>query len=725
MSVIALDPAGEAKVSRAVVLAAAMRQAAEAQRGRTFLWCAPALAAGAGFYFALPAEPGLLLAGTVAVLGLLLLWLGRARAVFLLTGVLALGFALAKLQSVALGTPLLAAGTGEVAVTGRVISVDRTSRARLAMVIAPDQVEGLETARLPRYLRLSLLAKSGQPAPGSRIAFKARLVPLPAPVEPGGFDYGRSLWLDGIGGTGRVTSAVQTLEEAPGAIHSVNVWLSDVRAAMGARIHAALAEPYASFAEALITGERSTIPKAINQSLLVSGLYHILSISGLHMWLAAGGVFWAVRAALALIPGLALRYPIRKWAAAAALLMGLFYMLLAQGGVATARSFIMVAIVFFAVIVDRPALSLRNLALAAVIVLVLDPEAAVEASFQMSFLAVLGLIAFHEAWARHSRGRGGADLPSRHWGMRIALWCGTAFVASITTSLVAGFCSTLPAAYHFGRISPYGVLANGLAIPVVGVLVMPFALVAVLLMPFGLDQLPLAVMGKGLELVVLISNAVASLPGANEVVAKPPALAMAVMTAGLVGLCLLAGPLRLAGLAVMAAGGILLLRAEPPPDILIEAAGQNVAVRNLEGQLVPARPRKSRFAVEKWLQAAGDEATLGPAAKRPGWRCSDNRCEAEVEGRRVLYVTGGEGQPFDCTGVAILITDFPLRGACRGVPLRIDRFDLWRAGAHAIRIDPDGPVVATARGEQGSRPWVVRPEPRRAFSTSRERPPSD
>ena len=99
---------------------------------------------------------------------------------------------------------------------------------------------------------------------------------------------------------------------------------------MGARIHAALAEPYASFAEALITGERSTIPPEINKSLLISGLYHILSISGLHMWLAAGGVFWALRAALALVPGLALRYPIRKWAAAAALLMGLFYMLLAD-----------------------------------------------------------------------------------------------------------------------------------------------------------------------------------------------------------------------------------------------------------------------------------------------------------------------------------------------------------------------------------------------------------
>jgi competence protein ComEC len=143
--------------------------------------------------------------------------------------------------------------------------------------------------------------------------------------------------------------------------------LSDIRAAMGHRIHAVLEEPYASFGEALITGERSTIPKDLNQSLLASGLFHILSISGLHMWLVAGGVFWTVRATLALIPPLALRWPIKKWAAALALFMGLFYMLLAEGGVATQRSFIMIAVVFFAVLVDRPALSARNLAIAALI----------------------------------------------------------------------------------------------------------------------------------------------------------------------------------------------------------------------------------------------------------------------------------------------------------------------------------------------------------------------
>ena len=713
MSFAMLDDAAAGDVPRPSRLAAIFHRAVADQQGRSFLWCAPALAAGIGVYFAVPSEPGWLLLLTLASLGTLLMLAGRGSGALFLLGVLAWGFALAGLQSWQSSTPLLVRTTGEVSVTGQVISIERSSRTRLVMILAPEQIEGIAREHMPRRLRLSLPEKAGATPPGARVSFAARLAPLPSPVAPGAFDYGRGLWLAGIGGTGRVTSEAVTLLGAPSVMIPLDASLAAIRSGMGKRIHAALAEPYASFAEALITGERSTIPPEINRSLLVSGLFHILSISGLHMWLVAGGVFWSVRAALALVPGLALRFPIRKWAAAAALMMGLFYMLLAEGGVATARSFIMVAIVFFAVLVDRPALSVRNLALAAVVILVLDPEAAVEAGFQMSFLAVLGLVAFHESWSQYRAGRDDDAPRRRHWAWRALAWCATAFVASLVTSLIAGFSSSLPAAYHFGRISPYGVLANGLAIPVTGVLVMPFALLGALMMPFGLETLPLMVMGKGLELVIAISDFVAALPGADEVVARPPLMAMVTAVAGMLLLCLLAGRVRLAGLAIMALGALMAFTSSPSPDLLIDAAGSNVALRDATGRLVPAQPRRARFAVEKWLQANGEEASLGEAAKRPGWQCVEGRCTANVRSRRVVYITGGEGKPVDCSGADILIVDFPLRGACRKVPLRIDRFDLWRHGSHAVYLSTAEAVVLTARGEQGHRPWVVVPEPRR------------
>jgi competence protein ComEC len=687
-------------------------RAAADQQGRLLLWCPPALSAGIGIYFALDTEPGRALAALLAVLGLVLLWLGRRFPVLVLVAAVALGFALAKARSELAATPLLTATTGEVTISGRVESVDRASAGRMVLILTPAAIDGVAAEKLPRRLRLSASAKLGHPAPGTEIAFKARLAPLPAPVMPGGFDYGRTLWFDSIGGTGRITSALTITGTESGWDERLEAWLSDVRTSMGARIHAALDEPYASFADALITGERSSIPPEINRSLLVSGLFHILSISGLHMWLVAGGVFWSVRAVLALVPALALAWPIKKWAAAAAVAAALFYLLLADSGVATERSFIMVAVVFFAVMVDRPALSARNLAIAALIVLLREPEAAVEASFQMSFLAVLGLVAFHEAWSRYQSGRLKEEGQHRHWAYRLAAWGVTAMVLSLFTSLIAGASSSLPAAYHFGRLSPYGVLANGLAIPVVGIVVMPAALMSVLLMPLGLEWLPLRIMAAGLSLVILISDWIAGLPGADAVMARPAAAAVVVMAVGLVGFALLSGLVRGAGLVLIGLGGAMVLQPPAGPDLLIERTGQNMVLRTEDGLLVPAKPRRARFSVEKWLAANGEEETLSAAAKRSGWRCEDGRCRAVVKGRRVLYLSGIEGQPFDCNQTDIVIADFPLRGACRAVSVRIDRFDLWRYGAHAVYLEDASVSLRTARQQQGQRPWVITPEAR-------------
>ncbi len=526
MTAGAYDGGMEADAAAPSRLRKAIGAVAAAQDGRAFLWSPVALSVGIGLYFSLMQEPSLAVAAAVGLAGLLIVWFGRAIPILLLAGVIACGFALAKARTDSVAAPMLHATTGEVAITGRVVAVDRTSKGRLAITLEPDSIEGMAPDRMPRALRLSALAKSGVPATGARIAAKARLQPVPSPVMPGGFDYGRQLFFKGIGGIGRLTSAIETLDTRVPPKDYLGAAIAETRAAMGSRIKAVLDEPYASFAEALITGERSSIPKEINQSLLVSGLFHILSISGLHMWLVAGGVFWTVRAGLALVPWLALRFPIKKWAAAAALLMGLFYMLLAEGGVATERSFLMIAVVFFAVLVDRPAISSRNLAIAALGVLLFTPEAAVEASFQMSFLAVLGLVAFYEWWGEVKAARGKNSVPNG--GRRSVCWSGwpRPSVASLVTTVIAGSMSSIPAAWHFGRLSPYGIIANGLAIPVVGLVVMPAALLAAVLMPLHLEALPLMVMGQGLALVILISDAVAALPGAAMITPRPAPSAM-------------------------------------------------------------------------------------------------------------------------------------------------------------------------------------------------------
>lgn len=182
-----------------------------------------------------------------------------------------------------------------------------------------------------------------------------------------------------------------------------------LRATVNARIRAALQGETGEIAAALITGERGGISEEVTQAMRDSGLAHILSISGLHMVIMAGTVFWLVRALLALVPRLALRYPIKKWAAASALAAASFYLALSGAAVPTVRSWIMMSIVLIAVMLDRPALTMRNVALAALAILIIAPESLFDPSFEMSFAAVIALVALYERLAQRGW-LGGSDI---------------------------------------------------------------------------------------------------------------------------------------------------------------------------------------------------------------------------------------------------------------------------------------------------------------------------
>jgi competence protein ComEC len=188
----------------------------------------------------------------------------------------------------------------------------------------------------------------------------------------------------------------------------------------------------------------------------------VLSISGYHMAVVAGVMFFAFRALFALMPAFSSRHPIKKWAALAALIAAAFYLLLSGAEVATQRSFIMIGIVLIGVMVDRPTLTFRTLTVAAFGVLLLAPEAIVHPSFQMSFAATLALVAGYQQglpWMSK-----GGDTPL---AAKIALWGGREIVGLLLVSLLAGTATIPYVAYHFHRISPYGVIANLMAMPVV------------------------------------------------------------------------------------------------------------------------------------------------------------------------------------------------------------------------------------------------------------------
>jgi competence protein ComEC len=231
-------------------------------------------------------------------------------------------------------------------------------------------------------------------------------------------------------------------------------------------------------------------------------------------------------------------------------------------------------------------------------------------------------------------------------------------------------------------------------------------------MPLGLEAWPLAVLGKGLEMVIAISDGVAELPGAQRVIPQLPLASAIILAVGASILCLSNRQAKYAGCALLFSG-LVMAQVNTFPDILIERTAANTAFRNGNGELVFANPHKGRFATEKWLQANGEETTFKEAAARAGWTCDARSCRTSVKGKALGFFMDGEGTAPSCEGLEIIVAAYPLRGACKSVPTRIDRFDVWRMGSHAIAIDGNQLRITTARGLSGNRPWVVVPEPRK------------
>ncbi|MGC0396150.1 competence protein ComEC [Bradyrhizobium liaoningense] len=503
---------------------------AEAGPGRLLPWVPVAFGGGIALYFAADHEPVLwVVVATAAVLALGAVLLRRSRlfAPVIMLAAVAAGFAMATWKTARIAHTVLAKPLYSVALSGFVEARDIRERTDLVLRVSAMEAQRSDV-KLDR-VRLSV-RKGTAPEVGSFVQLKARLLPPISPVRPGSYDFSRDMFFQGIGASGFVMGAI-TAAPPPDAVGSrlrYAAFMQGLRDAIDARIRATLEGDNRAIATALLTGRRDAITAPVNDAMFVSGLGHVLSISGYHMAVVAGVVFFAVRALLALIPGLAAGFAIKKWSAAAALVAAAFYLLLSGAEVATQRSFFMTAVVLIAVMVDRRAITFRTLAVAALIVLAVAPEALVHPSFQMSFAATLGLVALVQIGMPNL-----LASPDHSATARIALWGGREIAMLFLASLIAGLATTPYAAFHFHRVTPYGVLANLGAMPVVSALVMPAGLLGLLAAPFGLDGAFWWLMGIGIEWMVAVSRWVAALPGA---VGRIPAFGIAPLIAASLGI---------------------------------------------------------------------------------------------------------------------------------------------------------------------------------------------
>jgi competence protein ComEC len=657
---------------------------------------AAVFAIGIALYFSLPREPWGPALAAVTAIAVATTWTARRRGSRALAGMvvcaLLCGAVAGSIATTRADAPRLDRER-TVAVTGRVSDLDATAKGgvRLGVEVATATAAGLAAAAIPTRVTATLPA--GRPAPqiGEGVTFKARLKPPQGPVLPSGYDFARRAWFEGRGASGYVFGSARPVDLGPPQLVDRIVRpIGTLRHTIAERVRASLPGATGTIAAALMVGEQRAIPESAAEPLRASGLTHIVSISGLHMSLVAGGVMVALRLLFVAIPGFPLHRSAKKWAAIAAFGAATAYLLLSGMQVAALRSHLMVSLALLAVLVDRPAITMHTVAVAAVAILAIDPEQAMEPSFRMSFLAVIALVASWDLWQLRVAAR---PPPTRDAGPvahgLTALWRhaeGLAF-----SSLVAGLATAPVIAGVFYRGAPYSILANMIVLPVVGLLVMPAAIVAALVMPFGLEDLPLWAMGLGIDYMVAVGRWVSSLPGGAGAIGRPHELAMPLGIVAVLWLSLWRSRLRLFGLvpALLAAG---LVGLGPRSDVMIGRDGSPVAARGDDGRLHVLAGRDDHFDVAIWLAADGDPRAPGDPSLAEGWRCDRLGCVFRRSGGgdtsplEVAVVRDPRGFAEECRNADVVVTPLAAPPGCAAFTEVFDRPRRATTGATALTV---------------------------------------
>ena len=675
------------------------------------MWSPVAFGGGCATYFALKTEPPLwpLAVAATAAVGLWLsarrLALGRGWTLpLLMLACFTLGMAVAKLRTEAVAAPIAPALVAPTVVEGWVIDVDSPGSAGPRVVIAPVRIQGLTPDQTP--VRLRATVRGEIPVPGQAVRLFAILNPPPAPASPGAYDFGRNAFFQSMGGV------AFALGETRPAYLEPPLWR--VRAAMAvngmrfdlaSRIVARLGERTGGIAAAMTTGQEAWLNPDDVDVMRDSGLAHILSISGLHMAVVGGFAFFLVRLLVAAWPWLALRVPGKKVAAVGGLLAVGTYLVVSGAPPPAERAAITASIAFVAILLDRQAITMHALAVAAFVVLLLQPEAIVTPGFQMSFAATAALVALVEAWPQRPR-EIDAPLP-----ILIVQKAGAWLGAAILASLVAGAATGPFAMQHFNRTAMYGLVANLATAPVSDFLIMPMLALGALLEPLGLGAPFLWLAGQGIGLMLAIGAWTAGLPGAVRTVASAPDFVLPVAFLGVLFCCLWRGPLRWLGLPFAAA--VMLWPRAPTPDVWIGDGGTNAAWVQAEKATV-MRPGVRQFAVDVWSRRRG---VLPVERASEGWTCSRSSCAPATPSAGPVALWWGNRAP-SLEQVDVMCRAAPVVSVRPAVPalpascdgrLVLDGADYARGGAVELWRDdtPSAPGwrAVWSADVRGDRPW--------------------
>ncbi len=679
------------------------------RRERWVLWVPVLLGAGVGGYFSLSPEPPVWLGALLMALLLaaIMPFARNTKAVLLWLPLflVALGFAAAQLRAHSVAAPVLKYRTPATVFQGRVLSVEARPEGFRFMLgdLKPKQIRYSwgKSYPMPSVARITSRLHQTPPAAGAVVRVKAKLLPLPPPVLPQAYDFQRAAWFGGFGATGYALGPVETLVPA----HGWRYFFAGLRAAIYRHITAAVPDRDAAAVTAgILIGQRGAISQRAWNNIRLSGLAHLLVVAGLHTGVVTGWIFFLTRLLLASIPYVALRWPVKKISAAFSIPAALFYLDLVGAPLPAMRAVIMVCVVMLAIIMDRDPFSLRLLALAAAVILLLRPESLVGSSFQMSFAAVAVLIAFYEG----TRNWWNKLYQDRRWHRRIVL-----FVLASAATTAAATLGTAPyALYHFLAVPLVaGFIANLIAVPVAVFIVLPVGIVGCLLIPLGLDAVPFKIAGFGVKMILATAAATAHMPFAAVQVGSWPLYLLLIITFAGLWMCLWQGRGRWLGLLPVLVA-VCLIPYAPRADMLVSTRGNLFAVRAADGKLWLPPGRADRFVRHEWAAREGGQTDIlregGQTLSSPV-SCDANTCLYRAHGHTAAFVKNPAALPEDCKAADIVVSNFVIPQASCPVPMLLDKTMLRRTGATAVYFKKDGTVLLkTVFSARGKRLWTPR-----------------
>jgi competence protein ComEC len=590
--------------------------------------------------------------------------------------------------------------------------VDLASRGTTGprLMIAPTYIRGLDPDHLPKRIRVTV-KEDDVIGPGAAVRFVALLNPPPPPAAPGAFDFARSAYFIGVGGVGVALKPPVLIDLPPPPWRlGLELQVNTARWRLTRAIIDAMGQPAGGIAAAMVTGHDYSISQDDTNQMRNAGISHILSISGVHMAIVGGFIFFGVRLLVSLWPWLALRVNGKKTAAAIALTSILAYLVISGAPPPAQRSAITATIAFGAILLDRRAITLRGLGLSALIVLALQPEAVAEPGFQMSYAATAALVALAEIWPRRPKP---INTP---WVLRVLQKGKDWLVAGIAVGVVAGAATAPFAIQHFNRVSTYGLAANMLLEPLSSFVIMPALALGAVAQLFGVGGGLLAVAGWGIDRMLTLARLTAEAPGAMHTLSSAPTLALPVAFIGVLWMCLWRGPLRWLGLPMALA--VNLWPRPPTPDVWISPDGANAAI--LAGHPVVLRPNSEKFAATLWARRYGFELpTDADPLHDQMFGCNVHGCIARPEAPVRVGLYAGRKAPSPATfddlcqtsQVIVLRSPPPDGAACPGAVV-LSGPDFARGGSVEMRRAPGGGWrYRWARDERGVRPWTVGAEP--------------